>query len=211
MSSLLTAKKFLSDVIGTAEAELKRLGFRKSGGVYTYKIDDIVLGWVGLNTIAKRSDGRVGVNPMVGVVCIPIEALLQELTASRDSRLNPTLSTSLGYVATEARFQEWPFEPEPFDYRTEAIRMVEAIHRYGRPFMESKATLNEVTLDLEQVRSTSKESVVYRLPVAYALTERVDVAVAQIQAHLCALANRTDMDAHRFKTFATAFLGKFTQ
>ncbi|HEX4168136.1 MAG TPA: hypothetical protein VHZ55_21935 [Bryobacteraceae bacterium] len=92
MPSLLTARKFLSEVIGIAEDELKRLGFRKSGGVYTYKINDTALGWVGLNTIAQRSDGRVGSNPMVGVVCIPIEALLQELTMTKDSRTNPTLS-----------------------------------------------------------------------------------------------------------------------
>ncbi|HEX4170375.1 MAG TPA: hypothetical protein VHZ55_33330 [Bryobacteraceae bacterium] len=88
--------------------------------------------------------------------------------------------------------------------------MVEAIHRYGKPFMEANAALDEVTRDLEQVRFTSEESVIYRLPVAYALTERVDIAVAQIQAHLSALANRTDPDAQRFRTFATAFLSKFT-
>lgn len=90
------------------------------------------------------------------------------------------------------------------------FRMVEAIRRYGKPFMESNAPLEEVIRDLEQVRFTSKESIAYRLPVAYALSGKVDLAVTQIQAHLNALANKTDLDAHRFREFASAFLAKYS-
>lgn len=210
MPPLLTVRKFLSDVIGIAEDELRRIGFRKSRGAYICKIDETAQGWLGLNMIAQRSDARVGINPMVGVVCIPVETLLDELSTTEESRPNPTVSSSLGYISPGARYQEWLFEPEPFDYRTEATRMVEAIHRYGKPFMESRATLDVVTRDLEEVRFTSKESVVYRLPIVYALSGKVDLAVDQIQAHLGTLSNRTDLDAQRFRTFASAFLAKFT-
>lgn len=203
------ARKFLADVVSVAQDELKRLGFYKSGGTYTSRLNDDAFGWLGLNTIAQRNDGRVGINPVVGVRYVPIETILKELVGTKESSTDPTISTSLGYITPDARYQEWLFEPAPFDYRTEATRMVAAIERYGIPFMRANISLEEIIRNLQNTQFASKDTAVFRLPIAYGLSGKVALAVAHVKEHSKEIESRGDIAARIYKEFASRFLSRF--
>jgi hypothetical protein len=87
--------QLLAEIVKLIELDLKPLGFRKTNGVYVCPLGKGALGWLGLNVASHRSDGRIGINPVVGL-----------------------------------------FEPDPFDYRSECQRVVQAIEVYGLPFIE---------------------------------------------------------------------------
>jgi hypothetical protein len=203
---LMTAKSLLADVLKMAERELKLLGFRKTKGVYIHELTDDAVGWVGLNAASHRSDRRVGINPVVGIRHQKIEGMVEEFMAEKESRLTPTISTSVGYLMPEGRYLEWLFELAPFDYDAECRRMVKAVEVYGIPFMNSNSKLVQVLQNLEGLRFASKDATIYKLPVAYILSGKRDSATAYVERQLKELGERQDIAARQYKTFASNLL-----
>ncbi len=200
------AKNLLAEVLKSAERQLKALGFRKTKSVYIRQLRDDAVGWIGLNAAAHRSDGRVGINPVVGVRQQRVESMVEEFMAEKEAGLPPTISTTLGYLMPEGRYLEWLFESAPFDYETECERMVKAIEVYGIPFMNSNSSLGEIVQDLEGLRFVSKDATVYKLPVAYILSGKGDSATAYVEHQLKELGERQDIAARQYKTFASNLL-----
>ncbi len=201
------AKNVLAEVLKSAERQLKALGFRKTKGVYIRQLRDDAVGWIGLNAAAHRSDGRVGINPVVGVRQQRVESMVEEFMAEKESSgLPPTISTTLGYLMPEGRYLEWLFEPAPFEYETECERMVRAIGVYGIPFMNSNSSLVQIVQDLEGLRFVSKDATVYKLPVAYILSGKGDSATVYVENQLKELGERQDIAARQYKTFASNLL-----
>ena len=202
----MAAKSLLADVLKVAERELKLLGFRKTKGVYIRDLTEEAVGWVGLNTASHRSDGRVGINPVVGVRHRNVESMLEEFMAEKDSGLPPTISTAVGYLMPEGCYMEWFYEPAPFDYESECGRMGKAVEVYGIPFMDSNGKLLEIVQDLETLRFVSKDAAVYKLPVAYILSGRGESGTAYVENQLKELGARQDIAARQYKTFASNLL-----
>jgi len=199
--------KLLNEAVGVIERELAVFGIRKSRSFYTCAIDRNVSGWVGLNFTKSRSDGRVGINPIVGVRNESVESLVERLSNQAGARPAATLSISLGYLMPEKRYLEWLFEPEPtFDYVSEAKKVATAIEVYGLPFMKTNATLGAVIENLEHLRFSFKESAVYRLPVAYLLAGKPDLVAKYVSGQLEALGARQDDAALQYRVFGTALL-----
>jgi hypothetical protein len=196
----------LKDVINHIENDLKTVGFRKTKGVYVCVLSNGVCGWLGLNVATHRSDKRIGLNPVVGVRHQFIEDRLGELLGGKDLKLTPTLSTSLGYVMPEGRYLEWLFEPPPFDYRSECKRVVQAIETYGGPFMKANATLEVILQDLEELRFASKETAVYRCPIARLMAGRLEDAVDYVKREVAIVGERVDMAAQEYRIFASNFI-----
>jgi hypothetical protein len=197
--------KLINAVLGVIERELSAFGILKNRFVYTYPIDRAVSGWIGLNLIKNRSDGRVGINPIVGLRNEAVESLVERLSNQTGSA--PTLSISLGYLMPEKRYLEWLFEPEPaFDYVSEAKKVATAIQVYGLPFMKANATLDAVIENLEQLRFSFNESAVYRLPAAYLLAGKPDLAEKYVRRQLEALAARQDDATLQYRVFGTSLL-----
>jgi len=203
-------KTLLAEVLKIAATELTGLGMHKTKGVYIYPMGRDVCGWLGLNVAANRTDMRLGINPVVGIRHCRIEKMLVELTREEETALTPTLSISLGYVSPAGHYEEWLFDHPPFDYKAECGRMVKAIDIYGIPFMKSNEMLQAIIENLEQVRFTTKDSVVYRLPVAYLLSGKSDAAAALATAYLEEVKDRSDRVAREYKTFAANLLRKAT-
>jgi hypothetical protein len=202
------SKHLLDQVITIAEGELRRLQFRKTKGVYICQLDKDAYGWVGLNTVAHRSDGRVGINPVLGVRYEPMERMVCELLGEKESILAPSISTSAGYLMPEGQYMEWLFEPAPFDYRSECERMVECVELYGLPFMKSNSKLEIILHDLEQLRFASKDTAAYRLPVAFLLSGQNEPALTHVSRQLEELKTRSDLAAQEYKKFAGNILAK---
>jgi hypothetical protein len=197
--------KLINELVGVIERELAVFGIRKSRFFYTCAIVRDVSGWVGLNLTKNRSDGTVGINPIVGVRNESVESLVERLSNQAGARPAPTLSISLGYLMPEKRYLEWLFEPEPtFDYVSEAKKVATAIQKYGLPFMKANATLGVVIENLEHLRFSFKESAVYRLPAAYVLEGKPDLAAKYVTGQLEALGARQDDVALQYRAFGKA-------
>lgn len=199
----MQSKQLLAPVITVVENGLKVLGFRKTKGVYVRSLGYGAIGWLGLNSATHRSDGRVGINPVVGVRLERIEDIVAELMGEKGARFGPTISTPLGYLMPEARYLEWLFEPTPFDYESESQRMVKAVEVYGIPFMTENGTLESLVRNLKQLRFTSKEMAVYRLPIAHLLAGETSLAVSYVDSQVKELGDRDDLAARQYKTFAS--------
>lgn len=194
------------DIIRTIESELRPLGFHKSKGIYLCRLSEDASGWLGLNVAAHRNDGRVGINPVVGVRHERIENRIEELLGEKEKRLAPTISTSLGYLMPEGRYLEWLFEPPSFDNASECEKIAKAIETYGVPFMKSNAALEDILQDLEQLRFASRDTAVYRFPIAYLLAGKTELAAVYVKKQLEELEERNDLAAQQYKIFASKLL-----
>ena len=187
-----------------AQTALHSLGFQKTKDAWLLPLGEIVSGWVGLNSVS-RPDGRVGINPVVGVRNEQIENLLKHLSENRFVS-PPSISTSLGYLMPESRYLEWLFEPDPFDYKSECQRMIGAIEVYGIPFMKSNRSLDTIVEHLQNRRYTWNESIVYRLPVACLVLGDTSTATSYVKGELVKLGARKDDAAQDYRRFADRLL-----
>lgn len=156
MSESSTAKRFFA----AAAAELSQLGLRRHGrGLYTWVVQEEVLGWLGLNIAGYSADHMVDVNPVVGVRHQSVHRLLADLTQRKfDKHSPPTYSLPLGYLTPEKEFRQWTFwadraSADAFDERwvdwDDVFRdMLMAFQRYGIPFVERLKSISDVCREM---------------------------------------------------------------
>jgi len=198
-------KALRNEILTLAGESFQSLGFRKNKDVWLLPLGEMqASGWLGLNAVNRR-DGRVGINPVVGVRNEQVETMMKELSGD-PSITAPTISISLGYLMPEAKYLEWLFEGAPFDYHSECHRMVRAIELYGIPFIRSKSHLETIIGDLEQGRYTHNESAAYRLPIAYTLSGDTNAAAAYAKQKVEGLSSRNDEAARRYRDFVERLL-----
>lgn len=205
---MIKKRKFLSEVLTLAKSELLLAGFLKERNTYRYLLGTDVEGWLTLDTTVNEGPRRVGVYPVIGVLHGRLEKIVQEFSGVKDR--NPTLTIQLGYLMPQETFLTWILEPPPFDWIPETKRMVQAVEIYGVPFMKSNASLEVIIDHLERHRYSDRESAAYRVPVAYLLAGKTDLALEHARKHLAELGKRTDPAALQYKTFAAKFLQEAT-
>jgi hypothetical protein len=199
-------------VVESLFAELESSGFRLGKGNLIVQLSSEFTGNVGLNFTSHRTDGLIGLNPIMNIVCRQIEDVLVDLTEGAERRPVPSLTTALGYLTPEHRFLEWLFDPKasPADHVQESKRIAKAITLYGVPFLREHASLETVASCLEQSKFSFVERTDYHLPVAYRLLREEPKAAAFVQRRLADLNNRTDMAANQYRQFAEKFLSGVT-
>jgi hypothetical protein len=183
------------------ERDLVRMGAQKRWNVYVLPLGETVSGWIGLGRLTNCGPNRVGISPTVGIRDERIESIIERLTDW--GRPAPTISTNLGYLMPQQHYIEWIFEPSPFDYVAEAEKVVKAISLHGVPFMKANSSLDAIVADLENLLFTYKESAAYRLPVAYLVAGKRELATAYVQHHQESLAGHPDAE-RRYGAFANA-------
>jgi hypothetical protein len=197
---------FLVELMTLIGMEVTSLPLRNENQYFVREITEGVTGVVGFGVATHRSDGRVGVNPVIGVSFGTIEDRIGAWTEEKlDDYISMTISSPLGYITPEKRFLEWLFEPG-FDNASEVRRMVRAIREYGLPFMKSYSELDSITEALESKRFTINQSRAYRLPIAYLLQGKTDLANLAVNKEVIALGDRTDAAARNYRRFARRFL-----
>jgi hypothetical protein len=200
-------EKLIDKVLGIIKGELPFQVVCQKGFIYAWSLDSQFSGRIGFNVTKKLGNGRIGLNPIVGVRSDQIESLVEKLSHSGEDRFEATVNISLGYLMPEKRYLEWVFAAQPdFDYVSEAKKIAKAIEVYGLPFMMRNATLDAIADDLEQLRFSFKESAVYRLPVAYFLLHKPELAMTFVKEQLKVLDGRQDAAALQYRTFGAAFL-----
>lgn len=179
---------------------LEALGFKKRGGqIFTMDVSEGVLGWLGLNRATRhRSPGEVEINPVVGVRHQEVERIVAELRHEAFHAYQPpTVSTSLGYLMPDNRYQAWILTD---DAEEEAADLVSAVNDYAVPFMDSTTGLAGLCQRLDE-RMGFDHQLVYRRPVAHLLAGNVDRACELIDEAEADLGNRDDAAAVELHLF----------
>lgn len=198
------SKNLITEIKETAQQELcDGIGMRKhTGEIYTRQVSEDIIGTVGLNSAVHRGDGRMSINPMVGVRHQLLEKYVSELMEIKPHPYTPsTVARNIGYMMPEQTYLQWLFE-EGMDNASEFKRMVQAVEVYGFPFMEANSTLNALIETMEQLKLPY---VYYQLPVAYRLVGEEEQAKEVLQRQLEALGDREDAGAQNYKKFASNF------
>jgi hypothetical protein len=208
----MTAKRqLITEIENNVANDLARFGFGQNGQMATLSVKQDFLGLVGLNIASHRSDGLVGVIPMVLLECLPLAAAVNRLTGRKAGNQQPSLSTALGYLMPENRFLEWLFDPKEELSRSEVTRMCHAIERYGVPFLNENASLERIIKSLEQYTFSFKDVAMYHLPVAYQLEGEREKARKYVNVQIEELKGRDDLDAREYSVFANKFLSELPE
>jgi len=106
------SKHFVSTIIENIGEQLKVEGFNKrKAGIYTVDLAPDVLGWVGLNEATGRGDGKLWINPMLGVRHQRVEAEWSRLAGEKPHKYSPpTLVANVGDLGPKAAYKEWALQ-----------------------------------------------------------------------------------------------------
>lgn len=164
-------------------------------------------GWLGLNS--TLSNDGIEINPVVGVQHEKLERLLIDLAQETYGvGLPATISSPLGYLKPEKRFEVWRF-PLDEDLRATADEMVDAFARFGLPFVNSHRDVAAITEFLESTRTMTPWNVATRLPLALLLAGRPDEAERALGREVTRLGDRGDDAAKQYRHFAQRYRQRF--
>ncbi|MCZ6679047.1 MAG: hypothetical protein O7E52_17575 [Candidatus Poribacteria bacterium] len=198
------SRQLISEVMDTAQRELRKSGMRKrKGGIYTCQLNQETLGWVGLNRAVGRGDGLLEINPVIGVRHQPLERILADIRGEKfHDYIPPSIGVHLGYLMPQKEYTPWLFA-EDRDNAAFVKNMVAAIMEYGQPFMETNSILDALCETMHHSGFGVPDQLAYRLPVAYFILSKITLAEAFLTDQLVALGNRTDLAAQCYRKFAT--------
>jgi hypothetical protein len=202
----MTKRELLKQTLRTAGTEIERLGMKRRGAAYVLGLRRDVRGLVQFNVAMDRGEKTIGISPVVSIRHDRIEERLQSLCPSTNFRFMGTLGRPIGYLMPEHTYREWYFEPEPFDSAAVVDEMALMIQQYGLPFMTENSSLEAITRALEEKRFSNNDSIAYRLPLAYLLSGRVNLAAEYVRKHLAEMQPRQDIVAGSYREFGTNFL-----
>ena len=176
----MTPASVAKEALQAIRDRLVAAGFRKRASErYTRSIDGDVLGWMGLQR-AARPGGAVAIAPTVGVHHPVVERLVHEFTETEGKPgITVTLARPLGYLLPEPTWRQWVYSPrESFDPVIDD--MVDAIMRYGVPYMEANADLNAAAAERASIPGPPLEGP-KRIGIIYALQGEKEEAMAALQ------------------------------
>ena len=199
-------KKIISEVMRIARQELCALGMRKrTGEIYTCKLNEETLGWIGLNRAIERGNGMLEINPVIGVRNQSLEKVLSDIRGEKfHTYIPPSTGIHLGYLMPQKDYVPWLFA-EGKDNTAKVKDMVVTIMKYGKPFMKANDTLETLCDTMANSKHGIPEQTAYRLPIAYFLLGERDKARKYLATQLKELGNRTDLAAQQYRRFATEF------
>src|SRR5438477_1410 len=137
------SKELIKSVMGIAQDELTRRGFKESKkeSPYTIQLHDDVIGWLGLPRGVNRGDGSLEICVNVGIRHQPLERVVDELRGLKfDPVSPPTLMINVGYLMPEKDALCLEFTPYT-DNANLVQQMVWAVMEFGLPWMRSFLTL----------------------------------------------------------------------
>jgi hypothetical protein len=200
-------KGFIANLESSVSEQLSSLGFAKRQSLFAKKHNDETTGLIGLMTANDRPDGLIGVSPVVHVESPRIRIELNRLLGEKPSRVQPSVSSALGYLMPERRHLEWLFDPQQALSKTEELdRMCLAVKLYSEPFYEKMSSLHALTEALERLEFSFKERAVFHLPVVYRILGAEDKARTLVTFELQRVEDHTDMGADAYRSFAENFL-----
>lgn len=194
------SKELVREVLTLAREGLKAAGWRKRAGeIYTRRLSKDALGWLGLSDAKGRGDGLYEIGPNVGVRHQPHRRLLEELDGREfHPYIPPTIGIHIGYLMSQRQYTPWLFQ-EGADNAARVRDMVQAIGRYGLPYMEANSTIGGICETIAASDAHSSSGLMYDLPVGYLLLGRNRKAIQVLDRELRKLEDPSD-----YRPFADA-------
>ncbi len=184
---------------------LEELGFTKRRHRFSIEINQDVVGTVGLNRAVRRRDRVVEINPVVGVLHLPLACRLAEIGGEpKVSRYSapPTISRHIGYLTPRHKYTPWLFS-EKADADGIARHMAEVIHDHGLPFLRQHQKLIDFYDSMVHRRfGGSAERFAYYLPVAALMLGMPGKSSEHIKRYLSNIRGRHDISAENYRKFA---------
>jgi len=193
---------FIKDVFQLLHTRLAALGFEKrKPGIFTIKVSDEVVGWIGLNKATHGQKGFLEINPVVGVRNQRIEKLVSDLLGEKFDEVIPaTLAGNIGYMMPSDKYRSYTFSQDA-PVETIAEELVNGFREYGLPFIRSHTETTALVEGLRTCRFAVRFMADYRIPSGLFLLGRMDDAAAYLNAKLAEIADRSDPAALRYKVF----------
>ena len=134
-------KQLKAEAFGAIRQELGELGFQKRAGqIYTLKLNEDVLGWLGLQD--HMHGGVLDILPFIGVRHQPIHRMLSELMGEKFHQYSPpTIVRQLGYFGSEHRIVFWYYQHGQ-DNAATAAAMASSVRDTGLPVVQAHTTLD---------------------------------------------------------------------
>lgn len=144
-------KNFAQSVEDQCDKELVALGLKRPRkGTRYLEITDNFLGWVGLNR--GSFEGHLRINPFIGIHCIPIMKLREELQGNRYKKGQyATFAIHLGEICPDIK--QFIFEDDG-NMCAEAKRLSSTIREYGFPWMNEHANYERLLPLIESRTAT---------------------------------------------------------
>jgi hypothetical protein len=202
----------VDDVSRAVAALLTQLGFvKRTEDIYTKSLRGDVLGWIGLNRAVARGDGRLEINPVVGVRHQRVERLVADLADRKYHQyIPPTASLHLGYLMPDRRYIPWLFTGDT-NVASTARLMIEAVTLFGVPFMVRNSALPELADTLKSGTVGTPDHLAYRLPVVLFLLHDIAGAQDVLDRAEAALGDRQDAAALALRSYASRMRGSFAE
>lgn len=198
-------KEFVGEILEGVGAPLLAAGFRRRrSSIYTLDLMPDVLGWVGLNQATRRGDGKLWLNPMVGVRHQGVEAAWSRLAGEAPHRyFPPTLVANVGDLGARRTYREWSFA-EGRDNSPAIAAVARAVLTSGLAFMRA-------TTSLQAMRRVARELMVgeyllFRLPLLFALDGDELRARTTLERDLARTKRRDDDAIQEYRRFAARYL-----
>ena len=194
--------------IEACSANLTTIGFKKRAGtVYTCPVTDDVVGFLGLNSAGNRPSGPFEINPVVGVRHQPLERVVAELSGRKPhSYVPPSISTPLGYLMPESRYQAWLFG-DLESVEANSASLVAAVSDWGTPYIRGNDSLEKIVATLSTTKHPAGDPAMMRVAAGLALLGDSTQARRTVEKDLDDLRDRDDMAATYYRSFGEALLG----
>ena len=193
---------FAKDVLRSCESALVSVGFRKiRQQSVVYNLSSDFLGWVGLNYGYEGSAVRI--NPFVGVHCIPMMRLIEELSGFK-YQLGRHATYAVHLMVIDQDVAVFDFLPgDDLDEKAKALASV--LIRVAVPFMEEFATLDAL-LPVLRYRVPELGGFPQRVAVTLYLMGDREGAASFVKERRAEYADDEEVVREHFDRFAIPFL-----
>ena len=176
---------------------VQNLGFRKRAGlIFTLPIDDVFIGWLGLNQASRAAGrGQSFIHPVIGVRDQTTESFVTAARGLREHQyIPPTVSTPLRYLVPKPQRMKWTVGKHA-DNDFVIGNLIHAIKEFGAPYLSEMASRAAVATELATDVGRGWDHAEERLPIVLALMGREEEAFSAIDKAQTALTGRTDQAA----------------
>jgi hypothetical protein len=159
---------------------LAEIGFSRSGflGVSICDLGEYRQGFVGVHIWVRRGEGRLSVDPNVGVAHIETERLWAEFSGRPpEETLPPTVFKNIGYLIPAHTFRGYLLEntTDPTDTIQE---IMSDMRTYALPWMHDLCDMEKLTALAEK---DTPDYAAYRVPILRALQGQPEKALAAME------------------------------
>lgn len=193
-------------VLRACEQALVEAGFRKlRQQSVVYDLSSDFLGWVGLNYGCENDVGDVRINPFVGIHCIPLMRMIEELSGSK-YQIGRYATFAVHLAEIDSSVGAFTFSLGD-DIEKKARDLARVVARVSIPYMLQYVTLDAL-LPVLRARVPELGGYPQRVAVALYLSGDQSAAVKFVEDKRAEYASDEEVVRTSFDRFAVPFLSR---